>query len=86
MTGKKAPILDPADDAPDMSAPEWLAKARVAMALRKAGRPPKRAQDRKIVTTIRLDREIIESFRALGTGWQTKINKALGDWLAQNKR
>lgn len=32
-------------------------------------------------TTIRLDRDILEAFRAEGPGWQTRINAALREWL-----
>ncbi|MBK5913383.1 BrnA antitoxin family protein [Rhodocyclus purpureus] len=32
-------------------------------------------------TTIRLDRDILEAFRAGGPGWQTRMNAALRDWL-----
>ncbi len=35
----------------------------------------------KIATTIRLSPEVMESFKATGTGWQTRINDALKDWL-----
>lgn len=39
----------------------------------------------KISTTIRLSSEVIESFRATGTGWQTRIDSALRDWLKAHK-
>lgn len=32
-------------------------------------------------TTIRFDRDILAVFRAGGSGWQTRINAALRDWL-----
>ena len=31
--------------------------------------------------TIRLSPEVVESFRATGTGWQTRVDAALKDWL-----
>lgn len=34
--------------------------------------------------TIRLDRRNVEKFRATGKGWQTRIDKALGEWLEAN--
>jgi uncharacterized protein (DUF4415 family) len=30
--------------------------------------------------TLRLDAQILERFRATGSGWQTRINDALMDW------
>lgn len=31
----------------------------------------------KVSTTIRLDKEVLEKFRATGRGWQSRINEAL---------
>ena len=56
------------DAAPDLSKP-------VAGIVRRAGRPPK--SDRKVSVTLRLDRDIVERFKAAGAGWQTRINAAL---------
>ena len=36
---------------------------------------------KKIQVTLRIDAEIVESFRQTGTGWQTRMNDALKDWL-----
>jgi uncharacterized protein (DUF4415 family) len=33
-------------------------------------------------TTIRLDPEIVQAFRAEGPGWQSRINEVLRQWLA----
>lgn len=43
--------------------------------VRRIGRPPK--PDRKVSVTLRLDREVLERFKATGAGWQTRINAAL---------
>ncbi len=56
------------DAAPDLSAP-------VAGIIRRAGRPPK--PNRKVSVTLRLDRDVVERFKATGAGWQTRINAAL---------
>ena len=82
MTESKNSSLDPGDDAPDLSSPEWQAKAEKALAARKGGRPFKAAHERKVTTTIRLDPVTLERFRALGPGWQTKVNEVLRDWVA----
>ena len=65
------------DDAPDLSTPEWQEKFAAAVVSR--GRPI--LTDPKISTTIRLDADIVEKFRAQGPKWQTRINDALRDWL-----
>lgn len=49
-----------------------------AAARRRRGRP---SGGEKESTTIRLDRDILNTFRAEGPGWQTRINAALREWL-----
>lgn len=49
-----------------------------AAARRRRGR---QAGGEKESTTIRLDRDILETFRAAGPGWQTSINAVLRKWL-----
>jgi uncharacterized protein (DUF4415 family) len=61
------------DDAPDLSTPEWKAKFDSVPVRR--GRPP--LDSPKVSTTIRLDRDVIEKFRATGPGWQSRINAIL---------
>ena len=70
---KRSSILDPDDDAPDLSTPEWQAKFVEAPVRR--GRP--KLETRKISTTLRLDRDILDHFRSGGEGWQTRINDTL---------
>jgi uncharacterized protein (DUF4415 family) len=64
--------VDP-DDVPDLTGPDWaevIAKAEV-----RRGRPP--LDNPKVSTTIRLDADVIEKFRATGPGWQSRINEIL---------
>lgn len=35
--------------------------------------------------TIRLSPEVVQSFRATGAGWQTRVDAALRDWLKKHK-
>ena len=35
--------------------------------------------------TIRLSPEVVQSFRATGAGWQTRMDAALKDWLKTHK-
>lgn len=46
---------------------------------RQRGRP--KAEVTKERITIRLSPEVLQSFRATGDGWQTRIDAALKDWL-----
>lgn len=49
---------------------------------RRLGRPP---GSNKESTTIRLDKEVLDAFRADGPGWQTRINAALREWLEERR-
>ena len=88
----------PSPEAPDDINPEWtvadVRRARPAAAvlpeifsvvaakamLKPRGRPL--AASVKVRTTIRLSPEVIQSFRADGAGWQTRVDAALKEWLA----
>ena len=64
-----------------MSEGDWFERASVYHGdkLIRRGRPP--SDETKVSTTIRLDADIVEKFRAQGPKWQTRINDALRDWL-----
>ncbi len=80
MTANKASTAqDSHDEAPDLSTPAWRKKFATAPVRR--GRPPVSA--RKVSTTLRLDPDVIEAFRAQGRGWQSRINAALREWLGR---
>jgi len=70
-------------DSPATRAPDWdgavlrqggveLGKART--------RGPNRSPTKEQVA-IRYNPEVIAAFRASGSGWQTRMNNALEDWL-----
>ena len=69
----KVPDWADPDDAPDLSGPEWV--ERLAAVKARPGRP--KAASAKVSTTIRLDPDILDHFRAGGEGWQSRINAAL---------
>lgn len=79
MNGKNkfiAKNFDP-DAAPDLSKNGWPDKfAKVEV---RRGRPL--SENRKVLTTIRFSREVIDHFRADGRGWQTRIYQALREWI-----
>jgi uncharacterized protein (DUF4415 family) len=59
------------------------AEHRVGNKLVRRGRPPL-AKPKKMVT-LRLDQEVIDGFRAVGQGWQSRINAVLRDHLVRHK-
>jgi uncharacterized protein (DUF4415 family) len=80
-------------DNPEMTN-DWLTKARPASELLpglfgesaakemlkpKRGRPVSAAPKEHI--NIRLDADIVGAFKQSGSGWQTRLNNALRDWL-----
>ncbi|RYF32067.1 MAG: hypothetical protein EOO23_00310 [Comamonadaceae bacterium] len=61
LTGKHGAVHTPAD-----------------IKARRPGRPVGTTKaDAKVRTTLRLDPEVIDAFKAQGAGWQTKINDLL---------
>ena len=84
MTASKRstpPAWTDPDDAPDLSAPEWQAKMAAAPVRR--GRP--KSERPKVSTTIRLDADVLEHFRASGAGWQSRINETLRRSMRRKK-
>ena len=73
---------------------EWFAKARAAsevlppemyaalVAKRPRGRP--KADATKVFTAIRLDADLLETFKATGKGWQTRMNAALRQFITEH--
>lgn len=55
-----------------------LTDAELSQFKRVRGRPL--GSGTKEQVTLRLDAQILEQFRATGSGWQTRINDALLDW------
>jgi uncharacterized protein (DUF4415 family) len=68
-----------AEDAPELSR-DWFKQAALYDG-EKLVRPAKRGrpilEQPKQQVTLRLDADVVEKFRATGTGWQTRINDAL---------
>jgi uncharacterized protein (DUF4415 family) len=76
---------------PDTENPEWTAadfeKAQPASdvlpasLLHKLGvRGPQKTPTKELIS-IRLSRDVVESFRSTGDGWQTRVDHALKEWL-----
>jgi uncharacterized protein (DUF4415 family) len=74
---------------------DWFAKAKpaseafppeiyaalVAMK-RPRGRP--KADETKVFTAIRLDADLLETFKATGKGWQTRVNAVLRQFITEH--
>jgi uncharacterized protein (DUF4415 family) len=74
MTENRKPsILNPDDDAPDLSTPEWQEKfAKVPWT---RGRP--KLETPKVLTSLRIDPDVLSFFQKDGPGWRTRVNEAL---------
>jgi uncharacterized protein (DUF4415 family) len=46
------------------------------------GRP--RSEHPKVAISIRLSEDVLSRFKAFGPGWQSRIDAALKEWLAQH--
>lgn len=74
----KAARSDP--DAVPYTEKEWK-KARIHA---RVGRP--KSESPKVFTGIRLDADVVDTFKATGKGWQTRMNAALRDYLKKHPR
>jgi uncharacterized protein (DUF4415 family) len=72
---------------------EWFKTAKPASevfspevftALKKPGRGRPKAENPKVFTAIRLDADLLETFKATGKGWNTRINAALRQYLNEH--
>lgn len=57
-----------------------VSSAEFEAAVKQRGRP-QGSQKEKI--SLRLDKSVVEAFRASGKGWQSRINQVLSDFLKQ---
>lgn len=77
---KFAPSWVDPDDAPEITT-AWVVEADLYAGdkLVRRGRPPK--DSTKVLTTLRLDPDVVAGLRATGSGWQTRVNDAMREWL-----
>ena len=59
-----------------------LTYAALVAIKRPRGRP--KADETKVFTAIRLDADLLETFKASGKGWQTRVNAALRQFLTEH--
>jgi uncharacterized protein (DUF4415 family) len=71
------PVTDDPDDAPELLEEFFrTAELRDGGKLIRRGRPPVGVVPKKAIT-LRLDADVLDSYRALGDGWQSRINEDL---------
>ncbi len=46
---------------------------------KRTGRPP--LANPKVAVTIRYDADVVSAFKATGTGWQTRMNEVLREYI-----
>jgi uncharacterized protein (DUF4415 family) len=63
----------------DADNPPWTEDMLGAPIL-KRGRGPQTAPT-KVLTSVRLDADILEFFKSQGAGYQSKMNEVLKDWM-----
>ena len=64
--------------------PEILGPEAAAEFLKPRPRGPQKSP-RKTSTTIRLDVEVLEAFKAMGKGWQARMNNVLKGYVKSRK-
>ena len=71
------PVTDDPDDAPELLEDFFRhAELRRGDKVIRRGRPPLTGKS-KTAITLRLDEDVVESYRDTGEGWQTRINADL---------
>ncbi|PMS19985.1 antitoxin [Trinickia dabaoshanensis] len=58
--------------------PELFGAEAAAQMLKRRGRP--KSANAKVALKLRIDPDVVEAYRAQGSGWQTRINEALRDY------
>ena len=79
-------------DSPPLTAAQWKAARSLREVMpdlaeayrRSRGRP--KIDNPKTQVSLRLDTDVIETFKAAGPGWQTRINDVLSNWARRRKR
>lgn len=75
-SGEVPPLTDAA-----LRALQPVGKLPAALQRKLGVRGPQRTPTKERIT-IRLSHDVVEQFRATGDGWQTRIDKALQEWLS----
>ncbi len=71
--------VDP-DDAPELT-DQYFAPADVYAGERLIRRGRRKLDAPKQLVSLRLDADVLQRLRALGPGWQTRVNEQLRMWM-----
>jgi uncharacterized protein (DUF4415 family) len=87
-TASRKDVIDEHGEVADLSKLEKsdfsaLSTLPTSLQAKLKGRP--KAVVTKVRITIRLSPEVVQTFRASGDGWQTRMDAALKDWLKSHK-
>jgi uncharacterized protein (DUF4415 family) len=86
---KPTPLTDSTGEVRELSAKDLKVMRGIstlpASLQRKVGQRGVQKAPTKERITIRLSRDVLETFRATGDGWQTRVDAALQDWLSDHK-
>lgn len=58
---------------------------RQALAKKRQGQRGPQRSPTKLPVTVRYSPEVVAYFKATGAGWQTRMNDALSEWVAQRQ-
>ena len=61
------------------------AAVRDALAKKRQGQRGPQQRPTKLAVTVRYNPEVIAYFKATGVGWQTRMNDALREWVAEHE-
>lgn len=81
LTDAQLKRMKPARDA----LPALVGEKAAGELLKRRGRRPLPDEERKVPTTLRLDRDVLDAFKATGDGWQTRANDALRAWAKSHR-
>lgn len=76
-------VIDP--ECPyDPNAPKAVVAFWEKGEVRRPGQRGPQRRPTKVSTTLRLSPEVVAYFKAQGRGWQTRIDEALKEWVAEH--
>lgn len=90
-SGRRIQLNSPEEDARITAAAEadpdslpWSeGQLETARPLMRIGRPL--GSGKKVHINIRFDRDVVEAFKTTGTGWQTRMNEVLRQYVQEHK-
>ncbi|CAG2149887.1 BrnA antitoxin family protein [Cupriavidus plantarum] len=65
--------------------PQLVGKGNTEALMKRRGRPALPADARKVALNMRVDRDVVDAFKATGDGWQTRINEILRAYAKTHK-